>query len=112
MVRRPRLTRASVADFISRLRQREATAALALEFCILTVRSGEVRGLRWSEIDLDKALWTVPAERMKAGREHRVPLSGRAVVILKQLAETGAGEFVFGGQKQAATWRWTWFCAA
>ena len=89
-----------VADFIGGLRQREATAALALEFCILTAaRSGEVLGLRWSEIDLDKALWTVPAERMKAGRVHRVPLSGRAVAILKRLAEAGVGEVVFAGQK-------------
>ena len=90
----------NVADFIGDLRQREATAALALEFCILTAaRSGEVRGLRWAEIDLDKGLWTVPAARMKAGRVHRVPLSGRAVAILMQLAETGAGEFVFAGRK-------------
>src|SRR5262245_36504156 len=88
-----------LADFIADLRQREATAALALEVCILTAaRSGEVRGLRWTEIDLDKGLWTVPAERMKAGRVHRVPLSGRAVAILKQLAETETGEFVFAGQ--------------
>jgi integrase len=51
-------------------------AALALEFTILTAaRSGEVIGARWSEVDLAKAIWTVPAERMKAGKEHRVPLS-------------------------------------
>ena len=65
-----------VAAFIADLRKREATAALALEFCILTAaRSGEVLGLRRSEIDFDKKIWTVPANRMKAGREHRVPLS-------------------------------------
>lgn len=89
-----------VAAFTGKLRQREALAARALEFCILTAaRSGEVLGLRWSEIDLDKALWTVPAERMKAARVHRVPLCGRAVAILKQLAETATGEFVFAGYK-------------
>lgn len=89
-----------VAAFVGELRQREAMAGRALEFCILTAaRSGEVLGLRWSEIGLDKALWTVPAERMKAGRVHRVPLCDRAVAILKQLAEIGVGEFVFAGQK-------------
>lgn len=89
-----------VAAFTGKLRQREALAARALEFCILTAaRSGEVLGLRWSEIDLDKALWTVPAERMKAGRIHRVPLCDRAVVIVRQLAETATGDFVFAGQR-------------
>lgn len=89
-----------VAALMGDLRQREALAARALEFCILTAaRSGEVLGLRWSELDLDKALWTVPAERMKAGRVHRVPLCDRAVAIVKQLAETATGEFVFAGYK-------------
>jgi integrase len=87
-----------VASFIGELRQREATAALALEFCILAAaRSGEVLGARWSEVDLDKKIWSVPAERMKAGRMHRVPLSDRAVTILKKLS--GMGEFIFVGQK-------------
>src|ERR1700690_2304109 len=75
-----------VSTFVGHLREREATAALALEFCILTAaRSGEVLGARWSEFDLDKKIWTVPADRMKAGREHRVPLSSGAVSILKLL---------------------------
>jgi integrase len=88
-----------VAVFIAKLREREATAALALEFCILTAaRSGEVLGARWSEIDLDKKIWTVPANRMKAGREHRVPLSSRAIVILRKLQKLKTGEFVFPGQ--------------
>ena len=74
-----------VAAFIAKLREREATSALALELCILTAaRSGEILGMRWPEIDLDKKIWTVPADRMKAGREHRVPLSPRAVAILAQ----------------------------
>lgn len=62
-----------VATFVSKLRKREASAALALELCILTAaRSGEILGMQWCEIDLDKKIWTVPANRMKAGREHRV----------------------------------------
>src|SRR5258707_915872 len=88
-----------VAAFIAKLRKREALAALALELCILTAaRSGEVLGMQWSELDLHKKIWTVPASRMKAGREHRVPLSPRAVAILRHLEQSKAGEFVFPGQ--------------
>ena len=88
-----------VAGFVGELRKREASAAAALELCILTAaRSGEILGMRWPEIDLDKKIWTVPAERMKAGREHRVPLSSRAIAILRQLQRLKAGEFVFPGQ--------------
>jgi integrase len=87
-------------EFIRNLREREGTAALALEFCILTAaRSGEVLGLRWSEIDFDRAVWTVPPARMKAGREHRVPLSGRAVAILRGLTASNQGEFAFAGRR-------------
>jgi integrase len=89
-----------VAKFINNLREREGIAPLALEFCILTAaRSAEVLGLRWPEIDFPRAVWTVPAARMKAGREHRVPLSGRAVAILRGLAESKQGEFAFAGQR-------------
>lgn len=85
---------------IGDLRKRPTIAALALEFCILTAaRSGEVLGARWSEMDLAKRLWTVPAHRMKAGREHRVPLSNCAMSILKHLRDADCGEFVFPGQK-------------
>jgi integrase len=56
--------------------------------------------MRWPEIDLDKKIWTVPAGRMKAGREHRVPLSPRAVATLHRLKELKAGEFVFPGQSR------------
>lgn len=88
-----------VAAFVVDLREREATAALALEFCILTAaRSGEVLGLRRAEIDFDKKIWTVPANRMKAGREHRVPLSTRALAIVKGLAKAHGGDFIFAGQ--------------
>ena len=88
-----------VAAFIASLQEREALAAEALELCILTAaRSGEILGMQWSELDLDRKIWTVPANRMKAGREHRVPLSPRAVAILCQLEKVKAGEFVFPGQ--------------
>ena len=90
-----------VAAFVGKLRERQATSALALELCILTAaRSGEILGMRWPEIDLDKKIWTVPASRMKAGREHRVPLSPRAVAILRGLKESEAAEFVFPGQSR------------
>ncbi len=88
-----------IASFIASLREREALAAKALELCILTAaRSGEILGMRWSEVDLEKAIWTVPAHRMKAGREHRVPLSSRALAILTALNEVREGEFVFTGR--------------
>ncbi len=74
----------AIPEFVAKLRKREAVAALALEFVILTAsRTGEVIGATWAEVDLDKAVWTVPAARMKAGKEHRVPLSPRAVEILE-----------------------------
>lgn len=82
-----------VAAFVAELRERDGMSALALEFAILTAaRSGEVRGATWAEMDLEAAVWTVPAERMKAAREHRVPLPPRAVAILekvKLLADPG-----------------------
>ena len=82
------------------MQARQATAALALEFAILTAaRSGEVLGARWEEFDLDRAVWTVPAARMKAGREHRVPLSPRALKIVKAMQRSATADFVFPGQK-------------
>jgi len=56
--------------------------------------------MRWSEIDLDKRVWTLPPHRMKAGREHRVPLSERAVAILRQLAEIKTSDFIFPGRRK------------
>jgi integrase len=95
----PAMPYEEVAALVAKLRQREATAALALELCILTAaRSGEILGMRWPEIDFEKKIWTVPAQRMKAGREHRVPLSPRAVAILRQLEKLKGGEFVFTGR--------------
>lgn len=73
-----------IGSFMGQLRARAGTAAVALQFCILTAaRSGEVRGATWSEIDLGKCEWTIPAGRMKAGKEHRVPLSPQAIQLLK-----------------------------
>ena len=81
--------------FIAELRGRTALAALALEFLILTAaRSGEVLGATWGEIDLTKAVWTIPAVRMKAGKDHRVPLSARAVEILEGVRGLGS-HYVF-----------------
>lgn len=74
----------AIPAFVCAIRAREAMAALALEFVILTAtRTSEVLGATWAEVDLDKAIWTVPASRMKAGKEHRIPLSPRAVEILE-----------------------------
>lgn len=89
----------AVPDLVEALQKRKAVAALALEFTILTAsRTGEVLGARWAEFDLGKAIWTVPAERMKAGREHRVPLSPRSVEILGQVQQLGS-DWVFPGAK-------------
>ena len=89
---------ADVSAFVSDLQRRQATAASALEFAILmAARSGEVLGARWEEFDLDRAEWTVPAERMKGGREHRVPLSRRALKIVRVMHEVRGGDFVFAG---------------
>jgi integrase len=75
-----------IPEFVAKLRQRDATAALALEFTILAAaRTGEVIGATWKEVDLEKAAWTIPAQRMKAGKEHRIPLSPRAAAILKEV---------------------------
>ncbi len=73
-----------VPAFVAALREADTISARALEFLILTAaRSGEVFGAKWPEIDMDAKIWTVPAERMKAGKEHRVPLCDRAIAILK-----------------------------
>ncbi|CAN7536784.1 tyrosine-type recombinase/integrase [Phyllobacterium sp. LjRoot231] len=92
---------ADVPAFVARLRGSDAMAARALELLILTAgRSGEVLGARWDEIDLERAIWTVPASRMKAGTKHEVPLSPRAAAILEQLAEERKNAFVFFGQRK------------
>jgi integrase len=86
-----------IGAFMLELRGREGMAALALEFTILTAaRTGEVLRTKWTEIDTDRAVWTVPAERMKGRREHRVPLSRVALAVLERARQAGEGsEFVF-----------------
>jgi integrase len=91
---------ADVPPFVAELRQRPATAARALEFCILTAaRSGEALSARWHEIDLDQQVWTIPPTRTKAAREHRVPLSERAAAILREMEALRSGDYVFPGQR-------------
>ena len=82
------------------MRDREAIAARLLEFIILTAcRSGEARGARLSEFNIAKAEWTIPASRMKAGKEHTVPLSKRAAEIVSLFSKAGLGEFLFTNPK-------------
>jgi len=88
--------------FMHRLRQDTSISARCLEYLILTAcRSGEARGATWAEIDLKHALWTIPAERIKAGREQRVPLSEPALAVLNEMTQFGTGGFVFPGVKDA-----------
>lgn len=83
-------------SFVTSLRLQQGMAARALEFLILTAaRSGEVRGAKWQEVDIASAVWTVPADRMKASKEHRTPLSARAVSILKELPRMAGSDLVF-----------------
>jgi integrase len=91
---------AEISAFMAALRKRNGVAARALEFTILTAaRTGEVLGAQWDEIDLTTRTWTVPGGRMKAGREHRVPLSDEAVEILKTLPREKGNPFVFVGPR-------------
>lgn len=94
---------AEIAAFMAELRLKEGVSARALEFAILTAaRSGEVRGATWSEIDLEAQVWTIPGERMKAGKEHRVPLANDVITLLKALPREEGVDQVFlapkGGQ--------------
>ncbi len=89
--------------FMADLRARDSMSAKAVEFAILTAaRSGEVRGLRWQEIDFAEKLWTVPADRMKMKKEHRVPLTDRAIAILESLktSKSKPEHFVFPGARR------------
>jgi integrase len=96
----PALPYAELPDFMSELRQQDGVAARALEFTILTAaRTGEVIGATWAEIDLQGRLWTIPGSRMKAGREHRAPLSEPVQAILRAMAEVRTGEHVFPGAR-------------
>jgi integrase len=85
---------------MTELRQQPGPAPRALEFAILTAtRSGEVMGATWDEIDLDAKVWTIPAERMKGAREHRVPLSDPAMAVLAEMTAIRMNDFVFPGQR-------------
>ena len=85
-----------VPAFVSRLRETAGITAMALEFTILTAaRAGEATGAVWSEIDRENALWIIPKGRMKGGKEHRVPLSSRAVAILNELHAIRRSDLVF-----------------
>jgi integrase len=87
---------AEMPAFMAKLRKDESISARALEFCVLVAaRTGEVLASRWDEIDLASKVWTLPATRMKAGREHRVPLSKRACEILEIIKQQRSGEFIF-----------------
>ena len=98
MKHHPSLPWQRVGAFIAELRKREGVSARSVEFAILTAcRSGEVRGARWAEFNLEDKIWTIPAERMKAKREHEVPLSAAALRLLKSM--TRNGEIVFAGTK-------------
>jgi integrase len=96
----PALPIDDMGAFMERLRSLDGMGARALEFAILTAaRSGEVRGATWREFDLDAGVWKVPAARMKAGREHRIPLSAAAVSLLRSLPGGAAGDVAFPGVK-------------
>ncbi|WP_115733826.1 tyrosine-type recombinase/integrase [Aminobacter aminovorans] len=97
----PAMPYGDVPDFVARLQVADAMAARGLEFLILTAgRSGEVLEAEWTEFDLDTGVWTVPARRMKAGKEHRVPLSDRALSIVRALYETRINNYVFPGHRK------------
>ncbi len=101
VVHHPALPYSEIADFMVSLRSQEGIAARALEFLILTAaRTGEIIGAQWDEVDLKAKIWVVPGARMKAGREHRVPLSGPALAIIKKMNEIRESDFVFPGGKK------------
>lgn len=99
----PAVPVADMPAFLAALRERDGISHRALEFAILTAaRSAEVRGATWAEIDIEAAVWNVPGERMKAGKEHRVPLSAQVIALLESLPRIEGTELVFpaprGGQ--------------
>ena len=96
----PALPHAQIADFMTDLAQREGVAARALAFTILTAaRSGETRGMTWGEVDLETKVWTIPAERMKAAKEHRVPLTDAALALIEQRAEGAPDDILIFGSE-------------
>ena len=97
----PALSYAELPSFLTSLRQQNGVAPTALEFLILTAsRTSEVLQAEWREFDLVSRVWTVPAERMKAGKQHRVPLSDRAIKLLEKMSPLKEAGYVFPGGKQ------------
>ncbi len=96
----PALPYTELSEFMKALRTEDGVAARALEFVILTAtRTNEVIGATWTEFDLDEGIWTIPAERMKMRKEHRIPLSTRAVEIIKAQLEVRQNNYVFPGAR-------------
>jgi integrase len=94
---------AEMPAFMATLRGLDGVVAAALEFLVLTAaRSGEVRNAKWSEINSATDTWTIPASKMKGGREHRVPLSPQAIDILRDMGARAENEFVFPGVRRAS----------
>lgn len=97
----PALPYQQIHAFVQALRAKNGISPKAFEFLILTAgRSGEVLGAKWDEIDLASKVWTIPADRMKAGREHRIPLSERAVTIIQEMLAGRQCDFVFPEPKK------------
>ena len=95
---------AYMPEFWKTLSEKQSMGSLALRFLILTAaRSGEVRLATWNEMDLEKGVWTIPADRMKASREHIVPLSRAAMAILKHLDQARTGDIVFPGARRGTS---------
>ena len=110
----PALDYRKAAGFMSELRQRQGVKMRVLEFTILTaVRSGEALNAQWNEIDLDRKLWGIPADRMKSGRAFTVPLSDGAVAIIGEMSAIRQNDFLFPAGKigRSATWPCLWRCA-
>ena len=94
-----------VPSFMAQLRQCDLTSASAMRFLILTAsRAGEVLGAKWDEIDFTTRTWTIPAERMKSKREHRIPLSNSALEVLKHMQAARCSDFVFPGYARSMLW--------
>jgi len=97
----PALPYVKIPAFMEALRAPNGISARTIEFVILTaVRSGEARGANWNEIDLGTRMWIIPVQRTKGGKEHRVPVSERALAILRKMQELRQNDLVFPGSKQ------------
>lgn len=97
----PAMPYAQVPGFMAELREQEGVAPLALRFAILTAaRTNEVIGARWEEIDLEAAVWTIPAQRIKAGKEHRVPLSEATLEVVERMQAVRSSDFLFPGGRE------------